>query len=54
MQILITYGAQTMLRFGEHTIWSEEGVQQGDPLGPLIRFLNDSGKILKFRLSYYK
>ena len=32
----LAYGAQTMLRFGEHTIWSQEGVQQGDPLGPLL------------------
>ena len=29
------YGAQPFLRFGEHSILSCCGVQQGDPLGPL-------------------
>ena len=29
------YGSQPTLRFGEHTIFSRCGVQQGDPLGPL-------------------
>jgi len=31
-----TYGAPSILWFGEDTISSEEGVQQGDPLGPLF------------------
>ena len=29
------YGAQPLLHFGDHTILSCCGVQQGDPLGPL-------------------
>ena len=29
------YGAQPILHLGEHTILSQSGVQQGDPLGPL-------------------
>ena len=30
------YGAATTLRLGEHVIESAEGIQQGDPLGPLL------------------
>ena len=30
------YGAPSTLSFGDHTISSSEGVQQGDPLGPLL------------------
>ena len=30
------YGNATALRFGDNTVWSAEGVQQGDPLGPLL------------------
>ena len=30
------YGGVSFLRFGEHIIQSAEGVQQGDPLGPLL------------------
>ena len=30
------YGAATTLKLGEHVIESAEGVQQGDPLGPLL------------------
>src|ERR1043165_4560734 len=30
------YGAASSLAFGEFTIDSSEGVQQGDPLGPLL------------------
>ena len=30
------YGSQPLLHFGEHTILSRCGVQQGDPLGPLL------------------
>ena len=32
----ICYSHPTALRFGEHLIRSEEGAQQGDPLGPLL------------------
>ena len=30
------YGAASVLRFGKHTIPSSQGIQQGDPLGPLL------------------
>ena len=30
------YGAASILRFGKHTIPSSQGIQQGDPLGPLL------------------
>lgn len=30
------YGAGSTLKFGDFSIFSEEGVQQGDPLGPLL------------------
>ena len=32
----LAYGTNTTLKFGSHVISSEEGIQQGDPLGPLI------------------
>ncbi len=32
----LTYGAPTKLRFGDFTVLSSEGVQQGDPMGPLL------------------
>ena len=32
----LAYGARSSLKFGETIIWSEEGVQQGDPLGPIL------------------
>ena len=32
----LCYGDRTALRFGDNIIWSEEGSQQGDPLGPLL------------------
>ena len=31
-----TYAQPTNLYFGDHVIASSEGVQQGDPLGPLL------------------
>ena len=31
-----SYGASSFLAFGDHLLLSEEGVQQGDPLGPLL------------------
>lgn len=34
--VLSAYGTPSELWFGEHTIPSAEGVQQGDPLGPLL------------------
>ena len=34
--IEFSYGGQSHLLFGEHTILSSCGVQQGDPLGPLL------------------
>ena len=33
------YGSTTTLRFGKFTVDSAEGVQQGDPLGPLLFYL---------------
>jgi hypothetical protein len=30
------YGSGSKPRFGDHTIWSLDGAQQGDPLGPLL------------------
>ena len=32
----LAYGSRSALLFGEQTLWSMEGVQQGDPLGPLL------------------
>ena len=32
----LSYSNATALKFGDSTIWSEEGPQQGDPLGPLL------------------
>ena len=32
----LAYGAPTSLQFGDGVIWSTEGVQQGDPMGPLL------------------
>jgi hypothetical protein len=32
----LAYSVNTSLKFGNRTISSEEGIQQGDPLGPLI------------------
>ena len=31
-----SYGALSFLAFGDHRLFSEEGVQHGDPLGPLL------------------
>ena len=30
------YSNPARLYYGEHTLWSHQGVQQGDPLGPLL------------------
>ena len=32
----LAYSQPSMLQYGRHTIMSEEGAQQGDPLGPLL------------------
>ena len=32
----LSYGASSTLKFSEHSIFSQEGAQQGDPLGPLL------------------
>ena len=32
----LSYGQPSILRYGNHRIQSSEGVQQGDPLGPLL------------------
>ena len=32
----LAYGARSSLKFEETVIWSEEGVQQGNPLGPIL------------------
>ena len=34
-----TYRGTSILKFGKRLISSQEGVQQGDPLGPLIFYL---------------
>ena len=39
------YGAPSILRFGDELILSEEGVQQGDPLGPLFFSLALNGPL---------
>ena len=32
----LSYNSSTMLKFNSHTIISDEGIQQGDPLSPLL------------------
>jgi len=44
--VLMCYSNASMLRFGPHLIMSDEGVQQGDPLGPLL-FCASSLKLAK-------
>ena len=34
--VYATYANETPLFYGGETLWSAEGVQQGDPLGPLL------------------
>ena len=45
----ISYGNATALRFGGSTVWSAEGVQQGDPFGP-TSFLLDHPASLGFTI----
>ena len=32
----LSYGCNSSLKFGSYSIMSQEGAQQGDPLGPLL------------------
>ena len=34
--VLSCYGTLSFLSYGDHLLLSEEGIQQGDPLGPLL------------------
>jgi len=34
--VLTAYLVSSILQFGEYVVSSQEGVQQGDPLGPLL------------------
>jgi len=34
--VSLCYGSSTVLTFGTHIISSQEGIQQGDPLGPML------------------
>ncbi|GJW64815.1 reverse transcriptase domain-containing protein [Tanacetum coccineum] len=46
------YSNPTRLYYGEHTLWSCQGVQQGDPLGPLLFYLVLHPLICKIRDSF--
>ena len=39
------YGAASILQFGDEQIISQEGIQQGDPLGPLLFSLALNGPL---------
>ncbi|GKA30369.1 putative reverse transcriptase domain-containing protein, partial [Tanacetum coccineum] len=46
------YSNPTRLYYGEHSMWSCQGVQQSDPLGPLLFFLVLHPPICKIRDSF--
>ena len=43
------YGAPSILQFGDEQVLSEEGIQQGDPLGPLLFSLALNGPLQDLR-----
>ena len=52
----LSYDSSSTLSFNNHTISSQEGVQQGDPLGPLLFCLSIHPLLLsyesKFKIAY--
>ena len=46
------YSRPARLYYGEHTLWSHQGVQQGDPLGPLLFALVLHPLVCKIRDSF--
>ena len=46
------YSSPARLYYREHTLWSHQGVQQGDPLGPLLFALVLHPLICKIRDSF--
>ncbi|GJT57615.1 putative reverse transcriptase domain-containing protein [Tanacetum coccineum] len=46
------YSSPARLYYGEHFLWSSQGVQQGDPLGPLLFYLVLHPLICKIRDSF--
>jgi len=45
--VVSAYAENSILQFGEFEIISQEGVQQGDPLGPLLFSLTVAGVLDK-------